>query len=80
MTQRKIDPWEKGFMQGIACASAILIREYDQTTMALTLLRSAGFDSGSFRKFEIAPYDAEPCRKILRTESRDLERVHDDRR
>ena len=53
----------KEFVQGVACAMAFFIREYDQPSMALDMAKQFGYTLLDFESAEVDLYDLEVIRK-----------------
>ena len=65
---KRLSGEDKGFCQGVACALAILARQFDQPTMAADILGEMGITVGMLEAARVEPYDIEPLRKAQRPE------------
>jgi hypothetical protein len=54
------------FVQGIACALAALIRDHDQPTIAISILRGLGVTASDLRGSGVETYDLTPIMGAMR--------------
>ena len=56
---------DRGILIGMALAAAILVREFDQPTMAQEIAGAAGLTLEALATLGLEEYDTEPLKKIL---------------
>jgi hypothetical protein len=66
MSNEKLTDWNKGFIQGFACACATMMREHDQPTMVEDCYRNNFNSIKQLREAGVAEFDLEVLIPIVK--------------